>query len=966
MKKCIAVLLTFCMLLTALPVFAASDAAKQTLVNETFDGEIIVSHTDAEKTGEWNGATSLLNYDGTRTAYASSDASVTFTPAGLKKGNYEVFYWIPLHKQNGPQQNFVVNHNGKATETFIYTKLDDGEEPVSGWISLGVFDFAGTGTENLYMEAKGPNYRASAAKFVPTTKATAYVEVESPKEETKEEPKEEAKEEPKKEVAVKLADSIDAEPGGFCEYVGGWKYSGSLTGPMTKAPYSLWAAGANSETYVNYYPYVLADCNVRVSVYLLYWSGGQTTDVKYEVHHNGKVDEFHVDLTSISESQWLTLGTFDFGGNNEDYVHLECTGAGTETTNTRASTIAFEILNDSATDPNGADAVWQTIYVTPERDSEAVYATQKDILATMDKFSDMKDHWANYDVEYMANEGLVSGVAEGIFDPEAQITRAEYVTILDRALGFEIASGESYADIASDAWYAPYVATAKANGLLNGLPTDDGFKPEQPITRQEMALFTYNAIQKIGKNDEWVKTLPDGWSAFTDTASVSDWATDALKYLIQTGIIKGTSDTTVSPMDNATRAQGAVILKRFMQMFVWAGPPTDEEWVMTFNDEFLGDSVNWDVWISGQYGPGGSVQSARGPDNAVVKDGNLYMMTKKEKKADKEWTTAHMWVSPTVFRQAYGYFEARYKICESTGINNAFWLMTSPALVSDSTQNFELDINEGHYPNEVCATYHEYSTGERIAYSKSYRSAYNLALDYHTYALEWNPDELIYYCDGMEIARHKNINAHIALFPYLSSAVLSWAGTVKDDADGTAQIVDYVRVWQRPQDKDKTFINQPTSRAQFDGPVTVRVADQQVDNTTYPNEIIVHYETVGTDWKTSSTIRNYDGNPHMFTLNKEDYAMFKLDGIQAGKYKVYYWRLPHTANKKQENVLLIKADGKEEVFGSVALIPDEGTQAEAGWVELGEAELTAKDAFCIKGQTGVSTRASGIKLVPIQ
>ena len=39
--------------------------------------------------------------------------------------------------------------------------------------------------------------------------------------------------------------------------------------------------------------------------------------------------------------------------------------------------------------------------------------------------------------------------------------------------------------------------------------------------------------------------------------------------------------------ENATRAQGAVILKRFMQMFVWAGPPTDEEWVLTFNDEFF-------------------------------------------------------------------------------------------------------------------------------------------------------------------------------------------------------------------------------------------------------------------------------------------------------------------------------------------------------------------------------------------
>ncbi len=954
MKKCIAVLIILCMLCSALPAFAVSDGAKQEMVTEEFKGEIIVSHTEAQKEGDWK-ESGLLNFDGSPTAFAGPESTITYTPKGLKKGNYELFYWVTLHPNNF-EQIFTVNHNGKASETYAYFKIDADEEVKSGWVSLGVFDFAGKGEENLVLEAKTGNTRATAVKFVPTDKEA----VGKPREVT-----EEQKSEP---GDAKLAHSIDAYPVGKCNYIGGWDYSGTLTGPMTKSPVSLWIAGAGPEAYVEYRPEILANCNVRVSVYLLYWSVNQTTDIKYEVYHNDKVDEFHLDPTSITENQWVTLGTFDFGGNDADYVRLECTGQGVDNTNTRASTVAFEIMNDDATNFDDPGAVWQTRYVTPQQDSDSVYVSQTHLMASMDKFTDMTDHWAHYDVEYMAFEGLVSGVSDDKFDPEAKISRAEYITILDRALGYEIVSGESFADVAEDAWYAPFVATAKANGLLAGLPTDDGFKPEQPITREEMALFTYNAIKATKRNDEWVKAMPDGWDSFTDTQSVSDWAKDALKYLIQTGIIKGTSDTSVSPKDNATRAQGAVILKRFMQSFVWAGPPTDEEWVMTFNDEFFGDSLNYDVWKSDNYPYGNSISSTRGPDNVEVKDGNLYMLTKKEQKADKEWTTAHIWVQPEVFRQAYGYFESRYKICAAYGINNAFWLMTSPAMVADSTQNFEIDINEGHYPNEVCPTYHYYNTGEHKSYSLPYRATYDLSEDYHTYGLEWNPDELIYYFDNKEIARYKNENAHIPLFVYLSSAILSWAGSVAgEEADGSAQIVDYVRVWQRPADVNdptKTLFNKPITVAEFNGIKGVSIDQQIVDNTTYPGEIILSPVTEG-EWKDSTAVSGHTGAGHLFCQAKGSRADFVLKDIKAGKYKVYFWRLPHASNKTQENIFLAKPDGTEELVGSVALIPGPGTTAEPGWIEIGEAELTNKDILRLNYTTGIS-RVSGLKLVPIQ
>ena len=950
MKKLLALLLVLAMLLPVLPVFAASKAAGQEISTEKFKDEIIVSVKDSEKTGKWTESTAIKNFDGTSNFFAAEDASVTFKPNGLKKGNYELFYWVPFHVNNPAKLTMTVNHAGKQSETFVYVQTAPDETIAPGWVSMGVFDFEGNGNENVYLEAVVSNTRATAVKFAPTDK-----EASGKVEETK----------PTKPGDAALSDVIEADPMGSCYYIGPWSYSSAVLGPMTQAPNSLWVAGAGPETYVQYNPDIAADCNVRISVYLLYWHVNQAKDVKYTVFHNGKKDEFHLDPTSITESQWVTLGTFDFGGNGEDYVLLECVGGEAANANTRASTVAFEIMNDASTDSDSTTHVWQTRYVTPRQDSNSVYMAQKDRMAKLDKFADMVGHWAHYDVEYMANEELIAGKGEGKFDPDAQITRAEYITILDRAMKYELVTGETYADVPSDSWYATYIATAKLNGLLEGLPTDEGFMPDSPITREDMALFTYNAIKATKKNDEWVEKLPTDFAKFTDVSEISDYAKEALEYLVQTGLIKGMTDTTVVPKGNATRAQGAVILKRFMQSFVWAGPPTNGEWVLTFDEEFLGDSVNFDVWESDKYPGGGSIMSSRGPDNLEVKDGNLHMLTKKEKKADKNWTTAHMWVKPDVFRQAYGYFEARYKICAANGLNNAFWLMTHPGLVTDGTQNFEIDINEGHYPNEVCPTYHHYETGEHKSNSKAYRSVYDLSVDYHTYGLEWTEKELIYYFDGEEIARYVNANAHIPLFPYLSSAVLSWAGSIGDEADGTAQIVDYVRIWQTKADaenEERTLFNKPMSAKVLEGVVAVSIDTQQVDNGTKNGEIIIAPEHIGT-WVDSTAAKNYNGGYHKFSQKNGDTAEFKLGEIKAGKYDIYYWRLPHKNNKSQENILLRKADGTEEIAGSVALVPLTDDPVEAGWILIGEKELTAEDLLYIKC-SGLTARASAIKLVP--
>ena len=953
--------------------------------DQTYDGEVIFHYKNAQLNGKWADSSSLKNYDGGPQAWnGTAKDTIVFSIAGVQEGNYEVFYYVVSHENNVAKTPFTIVHNGQTHESSVLTKPSAGGPATDGWVSMGVFDFKGAGDETITLNHPGKgNARGTAIKLVPTTK-----EVSVPAEEVKEETKEETvvSAEGVTVIGTKHPDSssklkdIEVLPAGKCSWEGDWRFSSAVLGPMVEYQNSMWIAGVGEEAYVTYNPRIEAVGDVNVFVYLLWWNVNQNPKVKYEVYHNGKVDTVMLDPTTLTESSWVYLGTFDFAGDmNNEYVKLVCQQDENAKGNTRASTIMFEIVNSEG-------GIWQTKYVTPFENMDTKIESGE--MAALNKFTDMKGHWANYDVEYMANEGLVSGVADDLFDPEANITRAEYVTILDRAMGYDLVTGESYADVAQDAWYAPYVATAKANGLLNGLPTDDGFKPEQPITREEMGLFTYNAIKATKKNDEWVKNMPDGWANFTDTDSVSDWAKEGLKYLIQTGIIKGTSDTTVSPMENATRAQGAVILKRFMQKFVWAGPPADQEWVMTFSDEFNGTEMDWGVWRSDSSSPG-HIQSSRWPENVEVHDGAVHLVIRHEEKGGKEWTAGSVWVRPEVFAQAYGYWEASYKIAASTGINNSFWTYTSTGYnihrVKGTGKHFELDINEGHYPNSINMTYHTDVTGEKKAHSSTYLSPYDLSADYHTYALEWTPEELRFYHDGVLRSTQPNLNADQLQFPYLSSAVLNWAGKATDRTDGTAQIVDYVRIWQKKEYMDDPKLNYKGEPMVGVGPAeqgkgtaaptpstsatdSKPEAPAEIVTTTksFDGEILIPYadaEKTG-EWKTSSAVKGYDGNAH-YWAGKDGFIKYYAKDLTKGKYEVYYWLCPHPVCT--EIITLDVCAGGETKKVALRQQLKEGEEVAPGWASLGTYEFNGDGSEYVHlGGISGSVRTSAVKFVPVK
>ena len=129
-------------------------------------------------------------------------------------------------------------------------------------------------------------------------------------------------------------------------------------------------------------------------------------------------------------------------------------------------------------------------------------------------------------------------------------------------------------------------------------------------------------------------------------------------------------------------------------------------WRLVWSDEFDYANARLDERWDSQNGPSGHILSSRWRENALVKDGTLRLINKKEKRGGQEWTSGNIW---TKERFTYGYFECRYRYAAAPGTNNSFWLMTNTPGEPDKGKRFEIDINEGHYPNEINTNIHNWS-----------------------------------------------------------------------------------------------------------------------------------------------------------------------------------------------------------------------------------------------------------------
>ena len=129
-----------------------------------------------------------------------------------------------------------------------------------------------------------------------------------------------------------------------------------------------------------------------------------------------------------------------------------------------------------------------------------------------------------------------------------------------------------------------------------------------------------------------------------------------------------------------------------------------ELWKLSWADEFKYADSQLDAnWYSAN-GPQTWILCSRWRENAVVSNGTLKLVNRKESRGGQEWTSGSLW---TKQQFKYGYFECRYKYAAATGTNNSFWLMTTGPNPTEGKKS-EIDINEGHYPCEMATNLHNW------------------------------------------------------------------------------------------------------------------------------------------------------------------------------------------------------------------------------------------------------------------
>ena len=214
------------------------------------------------------------------------------------------------------------------------------------------------------------------------------------------------------------------------------------------------------------------------------------------------------------------------------------------------------------------DDTFTTVYdfEAPVTNSFTLYAKWAEAEKTEDNasswFVDVAEaDWYYADVKYAYDNKLMNGIDDTKFNPNGLLTRAMLVTILYRNEG-EPAVNRSipFADIDMEAYYANAVIWAQQNGIVNGV-SETEFAPNNNITREQIAAIIFRYAQFKGME---AVTLEENLH-FEDSEEISEYAVSAMNWAVGTGLLKGKTETTLNPADNATRAEIAAVLHRFIE-----------------------------------------------------------------------------------------------------------------------------------------------------------------------------------------------------------------------------------------------------------------------------------------------------------------------------------------------------------------------------------------------------------------
>ncbi len=182
------------------------------------------------------------------------------------------------------------------------------------------------------------------------------------------------------------------------------------------------------------------------------------------------------------------------------------------------------------------------------------------------KFEDAPalDNWAHAGIDFVVKNGLFTGVSETEFAPEVSMTRAMLVTVLYAHAGKPAATSENpFTDVEEGRWYTAAVLWAAENGIVAGIG-ENRFAPAKAVTREQIAVMLCSYAKHCGQDVSASAAL----TQFADAEQVSTWAKDALSWAVAEELLSGKAANgtlLLAPQEDASRAQVATILMRFVQ-----------------------------------------------------------------------------------------------------------------------------------------------------------------------------------------------------------------------------------------------------------------------------------------------------------------------------------------------------------------------------------------------------------------
>ncbi len=563
MKKILAILLAFCMLIPMIALAADS----LTIISASSDKFSVKTADNWKSSPSLKGPGGPVSYTNIKDEWANWDLS------GVS-GEQDLYYYLINHTDGK-------NDSAAKLEVFVggkkYTYTVDHNANEAGWYKLGTFTLDGSEGQYIRVTRTGASFgyydRVESVGYAPKgTNVSIKGELKGQEilgftaEDEEKEQQQEQQQQQQESSNVFISEdknTIIISPvleGENATLIGAWGKSGALKDYNEDSTYYTATTGDKAV----YKPNITKAGKVRVLFYNLFYSNNNDT-ITVKIYTDSGVHEEKVVHSGTRVSGWHDMGIYDFGGSGNEYVEL-VKGEEDTAVNTRVGSVMFQLSPDTQELPQPMETEAERPELPEDAPPVPDWAAQKTTPFNANAFADTQNHWAKDTIENLVQRGIVNGKSADAFEPDANVTNAELATMFLNML-------EKPQGAAGNAWYTPYINGAEAAGLLEN--TDIAANPEKNADRLTLAKVLYNTMRVLGVTAD---PLTDS-GTFDELNALSGADKTAAEAVVSAKLMIG-SDGRLGLADQMTRAEAVTVMERILKLSIPAKVQTGNGYVL--------------------------------------------------------------------------------------------------------------------------------------------------------------------------------------------------------------------------------------------------------------------------------------------------------------------------------------------------------------------------------------------------